>query len=39
MTELEKFLREMGLDKAPPPPPAPVERVWGVWHRDGDIPH
>jgi hypothetical protein len=38
MTELERFLREMGLDKAPPPPP-PVKRVWGVWHRDGDIPH
>lgn len=36
MTELEKFLREMGLAK---PKPVPVERVWGVWHRDGDIPH
>ena len=35
MTELEKFLREM----FPPPPPVPVERVWGVWHRNGDIPH
>jgi len=38
MTDLEKFLREMGLAK-PPPPPVPVERVWGVWHRNGDIPH
>lgn len=36
MTELEKFLREMF---PPPPPPVPVERVWGVWHRNGDIPH
>ena len=33
MTELEKFLRDMGLEKTP------VKRVWGVWHRDGDIPH
>lgn len=32
MTELERFLREMGLVP-------PVKRVWGVWHRDGDIPH
>ena len=37
MTELEKFLREMGLDKAPPP--VPVKRVWGVWYPNGDIPH
>jgi hypothetical protein len=37
MTDLEKFLREMGMSKPPPPPPAPL--VWGVWHRDGDIPH
>lgn len=34
MTELEKFLRDMGLVSPPP-----VKRVWGVWHRDGDIPH
>ena len=39
MTELEKFLREMGLAK-PPPPPVPVAvRAGGVWHRNGDIPH
>jgi hypothetical protein len=36
MTDLEKFLREMGMSK---PPPQPVPLVWGVWHRDGDIPH
>lgn len=37
MTDLEKFLREMF---PPPPPPVPVAvRVWGVWHRNGDIPH
>jgi hypothetical protein len=39
MTELEKFLREMGL-AAPTPKPAQVERQFkGVWYRDGDIPH
>lgn len=37
MTDLEKFLQEMGMSKPPPPPPVPL--VWGVWHRDGDIPH
>ena len=35
MTDLEKFLREMGLAK----PPVPVKRVWGVWYPNGDIPH
>ena len=37
MTELERFLREMGLAK---PKPVPVAvRAGGVWHRNGDIPH
>lgn len=39
MTELERFLREMGLAK-PPPPPVPVAvRTGGVWYPNGDIPH
>lgn len=39
MTELEKFLLEMGLSK-PTPKPVPVERQFkGIWYRDGDIPH
>ena len=38
MTDLEKFLREMGMSKPPPPPQ--VERSYtGTWHRNGDIPH
>lgn len=42
MTELEKFLKEMGLEKPTPkrPPPVPVERQFrGIWYRGGDIPH
>lgn len=41
MTELEKFLREMGvMQKDAPKPPVKVERQFkGVWYRDGDIPH
>jgi hypothetical protein len=35
MTDLEKFLRE----NFKPAPPQPVPLVWGVWHRDGDIPN
>lgn len=39
MTELEKFLKDMGL-AAPKPKPVPVERQFkGIWYRDGDIPH
>jgi hypothetical protein len=39
MTDLERFLREMGLS-APKPKPAPVERKFkGVWYRDGEVPH
>ncbi len=39
MTELEKFMLEMGLSK-PKPKPVPVERQFkGIWYRDGDIPH
>ena len=39
MTELEKFLRELGLEK-PKAKPVPVERQFkGIWYRDGDIPH
>lgn len=38
MTELEKFLREMGL-AAPTPKPPPVERQFkGIWYRDGEVP-
>jgi hypothetical protein len=32
MTDLERFLREMGLA-------TPTKRVWGVWYPNGDIPH
>ena len=41
MTELEKFLLEMGLAKPKAKPkPVPVERqLKGIWYRDGDIPH
>lgn len=42
MTELEKFLREMGLVDRPAPPVkvVTVDRQFkGVWYRDGDIPH
>jgi hypothetical protein len=39
MTDLERFLREMGL-LDPKPKPAPVERQFtGVWYRDGVVPH
>jgi hypothetical protein len=39
VTDLEKFLREMGLAPKPVTPP-PVERQFkGIWYRDGDIPH
>lgn len=39
MTELEKFLREMGLVDRPAPPVKVERQFKGVWYRDGDIPH
>lgn len=41
MTDLEKFLREMGLEaaKEKPKPPLIKRQFEGVWYRDGDIPH
>jgi hypothetical protein len=35
---MEEFLKMMF--PPPPPPPKPkVERTYGVWYKDGEIPH
>lgn len=42
MTELDRFLQEIGVVpvKAPPPPARPcMSKSPGIWYRDGDIPH
>jgi hypothetical protein len=33
---MEMALREMGVM---PAAPLPVERTYGVWYKDGEIPH